>query len=230
MKTCSPIPTTHAGAAMHQARPAFPRRQGGAILFIALIVLVAMTLAGIAMIRSVDTALGIAGNMAFKQASIQGTDRGVKAGFDWLITNSSGTTLQSTNPAVTGGAAYSSSRAATEPDWFDIANWAAATSLPNEFGSVGSADAAGNIVRYVIHRMCNCADVSYNGNCLGTSPAVPNVCGLYYPISGGAAGGSMTVGSATFEGIPQIYYRITTRVDGPRNTVSITQVTVLIQV
>ena len=227
MKTCSLIPT-HAGAAMRRARPAFPRRQGGAILFIALIVLVAMTLAGIAMIRSVDTALGIAGNMAFKQASIQGTDRGIKAGFDWLITNSSGTTLQSTNPAVTGGAAYSSSRAATEPDWFDTANWATAVSLPNEFGQVGSADAAGHIVRYVIHRMCNCADVSYNANCAGSS--VPNVCGLYYPISGGAAGGSMTVGSATFEGIPQIYYRITTRVDGPRNTVSITQVTVLIQV
>ncbi len=43
-----------------------PGRQGGAILFIALIVLVAMTLAGIAMWRSVDTALGIAGNMAFR--------------------------------------------------------------------------------------------------------------------------------------------------------------------
>jgi type IV pilus assembly protein PilX len=223
MKTCSLI-SARAGTAMRRARPTLPRRQGGAILFIALIVLVAMTLAGIAMIRSVDTALGIAGNMAFKQASIQGTDRGVNAGFNWLIANSSGTTLQTSNPAV----GYYSSRAATEPDWFDNANWATATSLPNEFGSVGSPDAAGNVVRYVVHRMCNCADVSYNANCAGSS--TPNVCGLYYPISGGAAGGSMSVGSAQFEGIPQIYYRITTRVDGPRNTVSITQVTVLIQV
>ncbi len=213
---------------MHRARPAPPRRQGGAILFIALIVLVAMTLAGIAMMRSVDTALGIAGNMAFKQASIQGTDRGVSAGFNWLIANSGGTTLQSTNPPVAGGAAFTSARAATEPDWFEINNWTNATVLPNEFGSIGSADAAGNIVRYVIHRMCNCADVSYNANCAGTPN--PNVCGLYYPITGGAAGGSMSVGSAQFVGIPQIYYRITTRVDGPRNTVSITQVTVLIQV
>jgi Tfp pilus assembly protein PilX len=223
MKTFSLI-SARAGTAMHRARPTLPHRQGGAILFIALIVLVAMTLAGIAMIRSVDTALGIAGNMAFKQASIQGTDRGVNAGFNWLIANSSGTTLQTSNPGV----GYFSSRAATEPDWFDNVNWASSTSLPNEFGSVGSPDAAGNVVRYVVHRMCNCADVSYNANCAGS--AVPNVCGLYYPISGGAAGGSMSVGSAVFEGIPQIYYRITTRVDGPRNTISITQVTVLIQV
>src|SRR4051812_32753519 len=69
-----------------------PRRQDGVVLFIALIVLVAMTLAGIAMIRSVDTALGIAGNMAFKQATLQGTDRGIKTAADWLGNNSSGAT------------------------------------------------------------------------------------------------------------------------------------------
>jgi len=207
----------------HRAGTA-PRRQGGAILFIALIVLVAMTLAGIAMIRSVDTALGIAGNMAFKQATLQGADRGVKSAFDWLVANSTGTTLQNTNNVV----GYFSSRTATEPDWFDSANWTNSVTLPNEFGQVGNPDAAGNVVRYIIHRMCNCADVPYNANCAGSTTA--NVCGLYYPSSGGTAGGSMSVGSAQFEGIPQIYYRITTRVDGPRNTVSVVQVTVLIQV
>ena len=201
-----------------------PRRQGGAILFIALIVLVAMTLAGIAMIRSVDTALGIAGNMAFKQSALMGTDRGAQAGYAWLVANSAGTTLQNTNPAV----GYFSSRTATEPDWFDNTNWVNAVSLANEFGQVGNPDAAGNVVRYMIHRMCNCADVPYNANCSGTTTA--NVCGLYYPSTGGSAGGSMSVGSPQFEGIPQLYYRITSRVDGPRNTVSVIQVTVLIQV
>jgi type IV pilus assembly protein PilX len=203
---------------------ALPRRQSGAILFIALIVLVAMTLAGIAMIRSVDTALGIAGNMAFKQSSLQGADRGVKVAYDWLVTNSAGTTLQNTNNVV----GYFSSRTASEPDWFDMTNWTNSVAIPNEFGQVGNPDAAGNVVRYIIHRMCNCADVPYNANCAGSTTS--NVCGLYYPSSGGTAGGSMSVGSPQFEGIPQIYYRITTRVDGPRNTVSVVQVTVLIQV
>lgn len=215
MKTCTPI-STRSGTAMR-------RRQSGAILFIALIVLVAMTLAGLAMIRSVDTALGIAGNMAFKQATIHGADRGVKVAFDWLITNSGGTTLQTSNNLV----GYSSSSPASE-DWFNLTNWGDGVSIPNEFGQVGSPDAAGNVVRYLIHRMCSCADVPYNSNCAGSGDQ--NSCGLYYPVSGGSAGGSMTVGSPMFVGIPQIYYRITTRVDGPRNTVSITQVTVLIQV
>jgi Tfp pilus assembly protein PilX len=216
MKTRSRIPV---GVKM-----ATRRGQSGAILFIALIVLVAMTLAGIALWRSVDTALGIAGNMAFRQATVQGTDKGIKSGADWLVANSVGVTLQNSNP----GQGYFSSRPATEPDWFDSANWASSVSLPNEGGFVGKPDNAGNVVRYVIHRMCNCSDVAYNANCSGTATA--NVCGLYYPVSGGGAGGSMSVGAPVFVGIPQLYYRITTRVDGPRNTVSITQVTVLLQV
>lgn len=216
MMTRLPVP--------NRALTAPPARQRGAILFIALIVLVAMTLAGIAMIRSVDTALGIAGNMAFKQATVQGADRGVQAAYSWLVANSTGTALQNTNNVV----GYFSSRTATEPDWFDMTNWANSVTIPNEFGQVGNPDAAGNVVRYMIHRMCNCADVPYNANCAGSTTA--NVCGLYYPSSGGTAGGSMSVGSPQFEGIPQIYYRITTRVDGPRNTVSVVQVTVLIQV
>jgi Tfp pilus assembly protein PilX len=203
-----------------------PSRQGGAILFIALIVLVAMTLAGIAMIRSVDTSLGIAGNMAFRQSSLQGADKGVQAAVAWLAANSSGTALQSSNP----GLGYFSATAASEAPgyWFNINNWGSSVALPNESGQVGNPDAAGNVVRYVIHRMCSCADVAYNAACGGGGGS--NNCGLYFPVSGGAAGGSMTVGAPVFIGIPQIYYRITARVDGPRNTVSVVQVTVLIQV
>jgi len=218
MRTDTPIPVRHA------ARPTHLRRQQGAVLFIALIVLVAMTLAGIAMMRSVDTTLGISGNMAFKQATLQGSDRGVKAAFDWLAANSSGTTLQTTN----AGVGYFSAKPGNEPDWFDIAQWSNGVRLANEGGFVGQPDNAGNVVRYIIHRMCNCADVPYNSKC--TASDIDNSCGLYYPPAGAAAGGSMSVGAAKFEGIPQIYYRVTTRVDGPRNTVSITQVTVLIQV
>ena len=44
-----------------------PGGQSGVVLFIALIVLVAMSLAGVALVRSVDTNLLIAGNLAFKQ-------------------------------------------------------------------------------------------------------------------------------------------------------------------
>jgi Tfp pilus assembly protein PilX len=53
-------------------------RQRGAILFIALIVLVAMTLAGIALMRSVDTNVLIAGNLAFRQGATAAGDYGVE--------------------------------------------------------------------------------------------------------------------------------------------------------
>ena len=58
--------------ARHRACARGPRRaQEGVVLFIALIVLVAMSLAGVALMRSVDTALVVAGNFAFKKSAIR---------------------------------------------------------------------------------------------------------------------------------------------------------------
>ena len=62
-------------------------RQHGVVLFIALIILVAMTLAGIALVRSVDTNNIISGNLAFKQSSLLAADRGIQAAFVWLNEN-----------------------------------------------------------------------------------------------------------------------------------------------
>jgi Tfp pilus assembly protein PilX len=199
--------------------PQSRRRQGGIVLFIALIVLVAMSLAGIAMMRSVDTSLGIAGNMAFKQATIQGGDKGVAAAFTWLAANSAGTTLLTTD--VINGY-YSAAPSESAGYWFDDTNWTQAVSVNG-----GVPDAAGNTIRYVIHRMCTLPNLSYNGVSGGTT----NECSLYYPNSTGAtAGQDMSVGAPQFEGIPQLYYRITVRVDGPRNTISIIQVSALFQI
>jgi len=188
------------------------------VLFIALIVMVAMTLAGIALMRSVDTSVVVAGNMAFKQSAISVADRGTQEAAKWLTDNSAGSTLQSTNQSQ----GYFSSRpVGGDPDWFDINSWGDAVLVNG-----GAPDASGNIVRYVVHRMCTLPDLAYNGN-VGLQT---NECGLYYPTSTAAVGGSMAVGSPLFIGTPQIYYRITTRVDGPRDTVSVIQSSVLIGV
>src|ERR1700730_13739035 len=60
---------------MTRLRSTYPRRvphqrQDGIVLFIALIVMVAMSLAAIALIRSVETTNAIVGNLAFRMASI----------------------------------------------------------------------------------------------------------------------------------------------------------------
>ena len=64
-------------------------RQRGVVLFIALIVLVAMALAGIALVRSVDTGILVAGNIAFKQGATNAGDQGLEAARTWLVTNKS---------------------------------------------------------------------------------------------------------------------------------------------
>jgi hypothetical protein len=56
-------------------------------LFVALIVLVAMSLAGIALMRSVDTNVLIAGNLAFRQGATARGDWGVEDARTWITAN-----------------------------------------------------------------------------------------------------------------------------------------------
>ncbi len=46
------------------------RHERGVVLFVALISMVILSLAGIALVRSVDTSTSVAGNLAFRQASV----------------------------------------------------------------------------------------------------------------------------------------------------------------
>ena len=52
------------------------RKQKGLVLFLALIALVAMSLAAAALVRSVDSGILAAGNLAFKQAAIMSAETG----------------------------------------------------------------------------------------------------------------------------------------------------------
>ena len=187
-----------------------PVRQRGAVLFIALIVLVAMTLAGIAIMRSVDTATLIAGNIAFKQGALQSGDRGLEQAYQWLVANRS--TLATTNLAQ----GYFSSQA--NVNWNDAGSWANAVIV-----SPPNPDAAGNTVSYVIHRMCNCPNTGVSGNC---ATGEFNQCALDNPVGVApppAQGDSFVVGSPGYLQDPQVFYRITVRSQGPRNTASFIQ-------
>lgn len=194
------------------------RRQRGLVLFVALIVLVAMTLAGIGMVRSVDTANLIAGNLAFKQGTIQLADRGIEAAFQWLIPRATGTALYNTDQA----AGYYSVPPVQTPDWYDPAVWA-------NSGCVNGCNPdpdTGVVVRYMIHRLCNCAGTAPEGNC---PSGEPNQCMIAYDTSGKSPGGSKAAGAAVYTSTPIMHYRITVRADGPRNTASVVQTTLAIR-
>jgi Tfp pilus assembly protein PilX len=184
-------------------------RERGAVLFIALIVLVAMSLAGIALIRGVDTSNLIAGNLAFKQNAIHGGDWGIEEARTWLQSQAA-VALDADSAALGYFAAMQTGAdfTGTDPSRPDFA-WDV-----NSFDA--GADPAGNQVRYVIHRMCETAGPSGTVNCVRTT-------------SGGTA--DSTKAGADYTGRPlptttQIYYRVTARVTGPRNTVSYVQVMV----
>lgn len=203
--------TTHSNLA-----PSRARAQRGVVLIVALVVLVAMSLGGAAILRSVDTSTLIAGNIAFKQRSLQGADIGLETAIKWISDNRSNLNID--NP----GAAYFSSLAmgVNRFAWEREASWSNA--------KVVGTDAAGNEVSYVIHRMCARPGEAPN--------AALQMCGTDNPASSGAAtyaapteGSSNVGGSSAYTKPPKLYLRVTVRSRFiPRNAVSFAQAMVLI--
>ncbi|HEY0586430.1 MAG TPA: PilX N-terminal domain-containing pilus assembly protein [Pseudoduganella sp.] len=203
------------------ANTALRRRQEGVALVMALIVLVAMTLAGLAMMRSVDSSALIAGNLAFKQSAAVSADAGVEAAIAWL----------NANPTALGNDDGSNGYAASSQDNLDLTGNGTAeadddldwknTTLVKQL----AVDSAGNQVSYVIHRMCQTAGALDPGTCstatgAGTAPQGTESIGIlrpmltYQPLPGsGASSNTAQIG----------LYRITVRVAGPRSNVSFVQ-------
>jgi type IV pilus assembly protein PilX len=201
---------------MRSAARTLRRAQRGAVLFIALIVLVAMSLAGLAMMRGVDTGAMIANNLAFKEGATMAADTGVEAARTWLL-NNPGATLYNNQPGVTNGAGYF----ATWQEGLDFIKGDA--DATNDFdwtaNSVALAtDAAGNQANYVIHRMCDATGDPASINCIRVSSSTGSTSSS---SKGAAAFGTYAISSPS-----QAFFRITVRVIGPRNTVSYVQAVV----
>lgn len=200
-------------------RPATPLRRSerGVVLILALIVLAAMTLAGIGLTRSVFTSNKIAGNLAFQQSATNAADAGIESAVAWLEANSA----PPPPPAISklfgniavGGADLGYFASRQDPgagqSWEQF--WTAVL-LPSNRVNVLAAPIAGNTVSFVIHRLCNGVGDPMAG--IGCDAA---------PAGGGTEMNSRTGGPNPGLLPTQRYYRITVRVAGPRNTVSFVQ-------
>jgi type IV pilus assembly protein PilX len=193
---------------MRRTRSGRHSKQGGVVLMMALIVLVAMTLAGIALVRSVDTSVVIAGNLAFKQAATNSGDIGIETGVGWLEANNSGSNLHAHIPAQ--GYAATRQDPQTGQTWDAFWN---TVLVPAGQVITLAPDAAGNTVAYTIQRLCNQA----------LAPTATGAGCEVSPSAGGAASSSKTAGTVQLLYNSQIYYRITSRIAGPRNSVSYVQ-------
>lgn len=214
-------------------------KQRGVVLFFALIALLAMSLAAVALIRSVDTSTMIAGNLSFKQSATSSGDTGIEAAVLWLAALDAANSninilLDTTHPLnVTGG-----SNAAIDPlsglntgDWRSggyYSNVNFAVSLTDGTGIqwtnadstlvIPSPDSSGNTIRYVIQRMCRNGNLAVGAaNCL-FSGALQDNNGQNIPLPQEVCSGT---GCPVAGQTPQI--RITSRTTGPKNTVSYVQ-------
>jgi len=193
-------------------------------MIIALVVLSILTLAAVGLIRTVSTSSIIAGNLAFEQAATSSADQAIEAAVTWLENNAgqaSSATAASCLAAV-GSTVLACEQpdrgyAARRSDPADSQTWAefwdalvAAGYRPISL----EPDASANTAAYVIQRMC--ASAGDASGAIGCSASPSNLDSSGSRKAGGSAAGVGT----------QVYYRITVRVTGPRNTISFTQVMV----
>ncbi len=209
-------------------------KQRGISLIVVLIALVIIGFAAVAMLRSSDTGTLVAGNLAFKKTALAATDAGGEVAMNWLLANVTGNTLWND---VTASGYYANTAdgcdltgTRTPADATDDVNWTGTDpgSNCNMDGFAPTAPAgvpAGYTVRFVINRVCN---ASGDPNAVfaedGVTPMVCSTAGA--GASEGSTRGGASYGNTPLTGESQTYYRITTRVDGPRNTTRYVQVIV----
>jgi len=222
------------------------RQQSGVVLFVALIALVAMSLAAVSLIRSVDSNNMIAGNLSSKQAATSSADVGVEAAINALETirdsgvgmspiNNDGHPLNNTNTTDNTKTKFHSSlsnnntvgdearRVGVDTLNGNTVNGEIALTDEAAWNDANSNeavenDSVGNEVRYLIQRMCRRPNVaSKDADCI-YSGATKSPDGNEVPLADEICDGDgcPTAGQAPL-------YRITVRVRDYRNSFTYVQ-------
>lgn len=195
-------------------------KQRGVVLFFALIALVVMSLAAVALIRSVDTSTMIAGNLAFRQAATTSGDAGTEIAMTWLDNTQLAMIAAGKNVLIDADHALNLDNAAmgyytnVRPNaelTNGTVNWGTASTLAR-------TDASGNTVRYIIERMCrNANQIPTAANCLFSTTKA--TLGNQAVVSAD----EVCQGTGCIPDAQSTQIRITAKVTGPKNTVSYIQ-------
>ncbi|WP_299798532.1 hypothetical protein [Ramlibacter sp.] len=179
------------------------------MLLIALVVLVAIMIGGVAMMRSVDSATLVAGNLAFQQAATNSADQGIEQAIA-MLQMKAGTNALNTDDSSWGY--FATMKSDQSPD--SSTNWQAFwdRNLAANARDAG-IDQAGNHIYFVVHRECSAAQ----------APGTTGQSCVASPLATSSGGNSEEVGEIALQSASQVYYRITVRVSGPRRTESYVQ-------
>jgi hypothetical protein len=214
-------------------------KQQGVVLVIALIALVAISLAGIALMRTVDTSNVVSGNIAFNESAIQISDVGAEMAYKEIDSNlykNSGGGVANCLSSQSTCNTNSSGQVYFYPNVFGINS---VTRLPIQTGTLAWSNPAtlalpgdptnspSFTIQYLIERMCtgtaNLQEVATFSKCRAVPDyGVPIINGV--PASGVLP--SLMAINTTGSGSPsygKLFYRITVQVTGPRNTRNLSQ-------
>lgn len=187
--------------------------QTGMVLLVVLTVLVAMALGTLTLVRQVDSASLIAGNLAFQQAATQSADGGLEQATVWLHAQHmpaapAGQTdlpLHLSSTFYRADGSQQGPNANTQVAWEQ--HWSQVLVPAHQFQML-PVNQAGQRVSFVIDRLCRWGGAPTPAHCaVGHQPKVP---------------------AEWVSPLPAVYYRITVRVDGPRDTLSMVQAVVAV--
>ncbi|MFM2068512.1 MAG: hypothetical protein RLZZ584_3421 [Pseudomonadota bacterium] len=208
----------------------------GISLVFSLITMAALSLAAVALIRSVDTGATILGNLSFKQDTVLAADEATRQAVAWLATQQAGTVLQAdladrgykaSNVLRLDPTGSSSDTNRAVIDWSGGTSCSAYTSGSFEGGCLkaavadaqnGGTPGMANGVKasYVIVRLCE-------------APGDPNAVSCARPLNASVSnnverdeirqGGGARLTTATLSQ----YFRILVRAEGGRKTVTYTE-------
>lgn len=194
----------------------YAKWQSGVVMFIALVALVVMSLAALALIRSVGAGGTISGNMAFKQAATLTGDIGVELAFNALQTTIIPTSLEANIPHQYYGLMQPSDAngiptplVGTTPTALDWSTIPCYDTSPTH-SSISCTDESSYRVQYIIDRQCT-----------GTLPVTDIVTNCI--IDAAASNGSHKSNGFVFSGANKVFYRVTINIRGPRKTSSLVQ-------
>src|SRR5471032_1769258 len=191
-----------------EAMMRLPTRQRGIALPIMLIMLTVMLVSSIYLLKSSTSTTLTTSNLAYDASLSKAADLGVHTAFAFLRSMTNASLLEVNQPANGYVATLTPAWTASTP-----AFWTGSVILP--------ADASGNRVEYVIHRLCDFAGAFNAANhCLTTSARPNSNAPQPYGKSGRAD-------STNYQDQPQLHYVVTARIVGARGGNVITQAVVM---
>lgn len=210
-------------------------RQAGIVLFFALLALAVMSIAAVALIRSVDTNALLSGNMVYRQSANTATNVALEGITEYIAKNVALTVSTANHPAM--GYYANCSQFDTQPDALacdgsrlTTATWDSSNSalVPSQTDGnneiLNGVDRQGNEIRYVVERMCNFSTAELNA---GKATTDATRCMMASSPSNGEKcshnRNNLELFKQCIASSDSPLYRVTLRISGPKNTITYMQ-------